>query len=105
MQRIRIDVVAADGRGFRVDTARRGRKHELPSPFETRARILARKRVRQPHLAVYFRQIPPVQSAHLAQKGAHLGFGKYDRQTNRPLRPDHPVQPWQIKFQHLRIEE
>ncbi len=52
---------------FGVGGAVAGREYELPSPFEARARILARERMRQPCLAESLLEIAPVHEAHAAE--------------------------------------
>jgi hypothetical protein len=56
---------------LRIGRAALRRKHELPAPLPTCARILARERIRQPDLAVSLLQVACVQQAHSFQMCAH----------------------------------
>jgi len=67
VQRIRINMVAANNAGFWFRGELAGGKHELPAPLATRATILPRQRIGQPHVAVTRSEIALMQRAHAAK--------------------------------------
>src|SRR3989454_9494640 len=79
-QGIRMNVVPPNHAAFRVGGPMAGREHELPSPFEARARMLARERMRQPGLAKSLLEIAPVHDADAAEmllQRLHEVFGQH----------------------------
>src|SRR6266581_149112 len=79
-----IEVMAANRSVLRVNGTMFGRKHVLPGPFITGARVLARERERQMHLAVTLAQVARVQSAHLLQVRAQR-LHELFRQQRHPV--------------------